>query len=381
MRNDRTVAWLWLASFLLAGTVGAAMAFSWRTNIYYRGSAAMRDVTVFDAALADHHLSILWLGDTMLGDALEQHLEREGYSWPFEHVKEFLTGDFIIANAEAPITARTVHWNPDQRWSYHAHPASAVAIAETGIHALGLANNHTLDRGPDGLLETLEHARAAGLLTIGAGATIHDAEAPLLVRSGVGTVGIVAIGEDPGRRRSAAPDTVGIFALNRTYIHRGIQLARRAGADWVVAYVHWGKNYSGIDEQQRIWARLFADAGYDLVVGHHPHVVQPIEFIDGMPVVYSLGNFIFGTRGRYTEDLPGYSLMLTTEVGAQGPERLRLRCILADNKRVHFQPRPCAAEMADSLLRSLHVDLTMEGGTGVLPWSARRRAPFTLGRR
>jgi hypothetical protein len=182
----------------------------------------------------------------------------------------------------------------------------------------------------------------------------------------------VALGEDPGRRRTAAPDTVGIGGLSRTWICRGARLARRAGADWLVAYVHWGENYKSVTDQQRMWARVFAEAGYDLVVGHHPHIVQPIEIIDGVPVIYSLGNFVFGTPGRYTSSQPGYGLMLTSEFGHQGPERLRLRCIVTDNKRVNFQPRPCAPEEADSLLRSLHPKIHMEGEIGVLSWTPRR---------
>jgi poly-gamma-glutamate capsule biosynthesis protein CapA/YwtB (metallophosphatase superfamily) len=374
MTNPRVVAHLWLLAASAAGGVGFSWTLGPGASIHDVWDSERGDTPTIVLPAADQRMTVLWLGDTFLGDAPQEHLDREGYDWPFQHVRRFMTADVIIANAEAPVTLRTEHAIADQRWTYSMQPAAMAALAGIGIDVIGLANNHVLDRGLGGFEETLAQAADAGILTIGAGATIREAERPLIIRSTLGTVGVVALGEDYGRRRSAAPDTSGILPLNRLWVNRGIQLARKAGADWVVAYVHWGENYRGLNARQRAWAQVFADAGYDLVIGHHPHVVQPVEVIDGMPVVYSLGNFVFGTNGRYTAERPGYGLMVTSEVGRRGPERLRIRCIVTDNRRTAFQPTPCPREEADSVLRSLGPAVRVEGTAGVVDWQGRRRA-------
>ena len=87
-----------------------------------------------------------------------------------------------------------------------------------------------------------------------------------------------------------------------------------------------------------------------------------------MPVVYSLGNFVFGTPGRFTGAAPGVGLMATTAFGPDGIEELRLHCIRTNNAEVGFQPRPCTPAQADEVLRTVHPDIAVEDGVGVLPW-------------
>lgn len=372
MRTRGASLWLSVLGILVLATVVVGITFDWGYSVHSPWSFRAHDPPSVQLAAEDGRVSMLWVGDVLLGDAAQELLDEHGYDWPFEHLRGVIADNFVIANAEAPITPRTEHWNPDQLWTYNADPASADALARNGIEALGLANNHMLDRGPEGLAETVAHARAAGLLTFGAGMNIAEAELPLFVRTPVGTIGVVALGEDPRRRRTAAPDTAGIFALDRVWLRRGMRLAKRGGADWVIAYVHWGQNYRGVNDIQRRWARALAAAGYDLVVGHHPHIVQPIEYVDGVPVVYSLGNFIFSTPGRYTEQYPGYGLLLSTHFTAEGPQRLQIRCIITDNKRIDYQPRLCPLPEAEAVLTSLHEDVVMEGEIGVLPWPVRQ---------
>lgn len=315
---------------------------------------------------------ILWAGDTLLADAAQPLLDRRGYDWPFARLAGAPQADFTLINLEGPITIETEPWDPDQRWSYQARPAAAQALADAGIDAAGLANNHALDRGPQGLTDTRETLAAVGIASFGGG---RDAAAkqPLLIETPHGIVGVVGFGPDKGFGRLASAARTGWLAPTATAVRRGIALAHQAGARWVVAFVHWGENYAPIDAEQRRTAARFAAAGYDLLVGHGSHTAQPIELLPAgpdrtMPALYSLGNFVFGTPGRYTTAVPGVSLLLTTVVGPNGLQA-ELRCLLTNNDEVAFQPRLCPSTQARQVLGALHPDIELEEDIATLRWN------------
>ena len=313
----------------------------------------------------DSPFEIVWGGDLLLGDAAEPLLEEHGLSWPFDRIAGLLDADYLVANAEGPITSVNEPFFPDQEFSYNAQPPVAEALAEVGFDALGLSNNHALDRGPEGLTDTIRHVTDAGIQVFGAGA-LTEAEAPLMVETPHGAVAILGFGEAWHYGSPAGEDELGTVAINPESVARGHRLAQDAGADWVIAFVHWGENYAGVTEDQRLAAQLLADAGYDLVIGHHPHIVQEVEILDGMPVLYSLGNLAFGTPGRFEAGAEGYGLIARTGFGPDGGMDIRLDCIVTDNEIVEFQPEPCAAAEARRLFSQLGSAVHIEGDTGVI---------------
>jgi poly-gamma-glutamate capsule biosynthesis protein CapA/YwtB (metallophosphatase superfamily) len=109
-----------------------------------------------------------------------------------------------------------------------------------------------------------------------------------------------------------------------------------------------------------------AAAGYDLVIGLHPHVAQPVEIVDGVPVVYSLGNYVFTTPGRFTDAAPGFGLIVTTEFRAGDRLTIRMRCIQTDNAVVSYQPRPCDPSQTRALLGSLNPKAVLRGDVAEL---------------
>jgi hypothetical protein len=315
----------------------------------------------------DGRVSIQFLGDTYLGDQIQTLSDQrgQGYDWAFEAVRSVLTADFIIANAESPISDRTEPWNPTKKFSHASRPAAADAMARAGIDAVTLANNHAYDTGPEGLADTMRHLEAAGIASVGAGLNLARAEQPLLLRTEYGTVGVISIGESFGHR--VTEDQGGTLVLGRETVQRGAALARAAGADWVVAAVHWGGNYAEIDDNQRLYAPEFAQAGYDLVIGHGPHRTQPIGYIGSMPVIYSIGNFVFGTNGRYAQfGAPGFGLSVNLELSADKAPQISLSCILTDNLTINFQTRPCTPELSAAFLPTLNSQLVVEGERGIL---------------
>lgn len=307
---------------------------------------------------------IVWVGDVLLADAAEPLFEAQGYGWPFEYLRDALAGDFAIGNAEGPITTRRARYFEDQRWSYNAQPEAADALAQVGFGALSLANNHAFDRGPDGLADTVEHFRRVGIQAFGAGQDIDEAATPLLIRSPYGSVAVLAFSEGGAARPPAGPGEFGILQIDPTAMASYRARALEAGARWVVAYVHWGANYAPIRASQRRFASAFAEAGYDLVIGHHPHVPQPVEVVQGMPVLYSLGNFTFGARGRFSRDFPGYGLVAKTILDASGLRTIELTCIVTHNAVVAFQPRPCSEQEAQDVIGGLGPSVTWRDGKG-----------------
>lgn len=316
-----------------------------------------------DAAPA---FDIVWVGDILLGDAAQEHLDANGYDWPFEHLAAVMDGDYLIGNGEGPITTLTEPHFPQQQFEYNADPRAADALAAVGFDAIGLSNNHVLDRGSDGFADTVRHLSEAGIRPFGAG-LLEEAEAPLIVSTPHGSVAILGFGERWNFGAVGSSTTVGTIPLSPETIQRGHDLATDAGARWLVAYVHWGENYEEVNEAQREAAGLFAEAGYDLVIGHHPHVVQGVEVIDGMPVLYSVGNFTFGTPGRFDEDAPGYGLVVRTSFGTDDEIAVEVSCIVTDNDRVQFQPHPCSMAEARKVYSGLGATVTVrDDGTAAL---------------
>ena len=308
-----------------------------------------------------------WLGDTLLGDAAQSLIDREGFRAPLAAVRRLLTGDVILANSEAPLTRIRREWGPHKPYSYRAAPASAAALADAGVRVMSLANNHSLDRGPEGLRDTQANFAAVGVLTLGAGDDVGAAQRPLLIHARGHVIAVVGFAEDYGRRSVATARRGGVSTLSPNAIRTAFQNARSAGADDVIAFVHWGDNYLPVRRAQRRMAAQFAAAGYRMVVGHGPHIVQPLDFIARMPVLYSVGNFVFGSPGRFAQSgTSGRGLSALTQMHDDGSITLTLHCILTDNAQVRFVPRSCSVEQTRALMREVHADIVMDGDAGVL---------------
>jgi poly-gamma-glutamate capsule biosynthesis protein CapA/YwtB (metallophosphatase superfamily) len=311
---------------------------------------------------------IVWVGDVLLASSARPHLEEHGYDWPFAHLGPLLNADYRIGNAEGPITECTVRHSPEQRWSYRSNPVAAAALARAGFDAMGLSNNHAYDRGPVGLMDTIRHLRSAGVAPFGAGLA-PEATAPLLVPTPFGQVGVVAFGKPGEQSLDAGPEVPGTVTLSYPAVALGRELALAAGARWVVAFVHWGRNYLPVSAGQREAAAALADMGFDLVIGTGAHVPQPVEVIGGMPVLFCLGNFTFGSKGRFTDEAPGFGLVARTSFDDSGLAGIELRVINTDNREVAFQPRPCDEATAAAVLSGLGPDVTVVGGTGLVSCS------------
>lgn len=271
--------------------------------------------------------------------ALDSYFDKVGWLWA--------GADEVVANYEGTLTTRRKPRKVDGRrkpW-YHRSPAAVAGVLRRlNITAVGLANNHALDFGLPGLRDTLHSFRQARVATFGAGGGPKEAAQPLRVKTPGGVVAVLGFqhSDNPG---TAGEETGGILRATKSEIAAAAAAARRSGARWLVAFVHWGSNYvKSVSKQQGRLARRFAAEGFSLVVGHGPHVVQPMRSISGTRVVYSLGNSVFSTPGRFWRSRalrPGIGWVLQTRWGEGGLEHISPRCILTDNFKVHLTPRLC----------------------------------------
>jgi poly-gamma-glutamate synthesis protein (capsule biosynthesis protein) len=366
-RDQRLIGWFAVLASLAAGlvsvgTVGVA-------------PPAIQVVSRNVAVGPDGVLSVQFVGNTMVGGPLQPVIDQHGYDFPFATVRASTqAADFVVAAAEAPITEGVEPSGPPTR-SLTSRPQAAAALARAGVDALTLVSGQVFDTGPKGLADTIANAESAGLATFGAGPDLTRAQQPLLLRTEVGTIGVVGIGDSGhDRARDFVP---GMMVLNPETIIRERDLARAAGADWVVAVVHWGPNYETVQPEQRYWAKLFADAGYDLVIGSGPRITQPIEVMGAMPVVFSLGNFVYGTKGRFEElEDRGRGLAIGLELAPHQAPQVTVRCLVADNRLTGFQPTYCDAQQSAAFLPVLG-DLRLQGDRAVLAheFRARREVP------
>ena len=168
---------------------------------------------------------------------------------------------------------------------------------EMGIDLVTLANNHALDFGTDALVDTLDTLDQAGILHVGAGRNLDEAKEPVIAELKGMKIGFIGasrvIPETSWNATSTKPGMLVTYdpALTVQEIEKLDEVC-----DYVVVYVHWGiERAEHPEEYQRTMGRQYIDAGADLVVGSHPHVLQGIEYYEGKPIVYSLGNFVFGS--------------------------------------------------------------------------------------
>ena len=245
--------------------------------------------------------SLIVGGDVMLGGRMRKVIAEHGTDHPFEAVRPLLAhASNALANLEGPFARHA--GKVDRTYSYRVHPRLAHTLKAAGLNVMQLANNHLMDCGAGGVLETLAAVQNAGILPLGGGRDTESAHRPVIL-SDERNMRIGLLGYYWNRRCAAMGHLPGGAMDTPERIERDIK-ALRERADRVVVSFHWGipydKNPSNNDREKARWA---IDCGADVVVGHHPHVLQPIEVYRGCPIYYSVGNFAFGSGNSKAEGM------------------------------------------------------------------------------
>jgi hypothetical protein len=243
-------------------------------------------------------LSFIGGGDVMLGGRARKAVEEFGIDYSLAAVQPLLAlSPIVMANLEGPFAADAQR--VDRQFSYRVKPRLAAALPRAGVNVVTLANNHLLDCDRDGVTETMETLREVGVSVAGAGANGIAAHAPVIMDSHGKRVGMLAY---YWNRRCAATNKLPGSAMDPPEALEEDIRSLRARADRIVVTFHWGIPYDRTPSaQDRAKARFAVDCGADVVIGHHPHVLQPFEIHKGRPIFYSVGNFAFGSGNSHAE--------------------------------------------------------------------------------
>ena len=337
-------------------------------DLFARGElgARLRD-------LDDPPLSVIAAGDTMIGGRTKPVLARYGSEHLFKFVRPVLRrAAIVLGNLEGPLTVEAKRM--PRNYSYRVDARLALTLRRAGFRVLTLANNHLLDCGRRGVLETLAALRRVGITPIGAGEDERVAHAPAIREAGGLEIGFLGY---YWNRRTAARGSLPGSAMDPPQALEADIGSLRGQVDRIVVTFHWGVPYAREPSpEERARARLAIDCGADAVIGHHVHVLQPFEIYRDRPIFYGIGNFAFGSGNSKAEGVL---------VGLRFEDRrtqLLVYPLYVKNRdpRVDYQPKVLRGAGARHVLRRLAELSGPDGerlvvedfrGTLDLPWAPR----------
>ena len=234
-----------------------------------------------------------------------------------------VNNEFTYTNRGTPLTNKT--------FTFRANPDNVSIMQDMGVDIVSLANNHASDYGEVSLLDTLDTLEGADIPYVGAGRNLEEASKVVYFQNGDIKIGIVSATEV---ERLASPDTKGAtentpgtFRCFQNDDLEAVIKEAKQNCDFLIVYVHWGtESTDQIDWSQPGQAEDFVAAGADVIIGAHPHVLQEIAYVNGVPVFYSLGNYWFNSKNLD-------SCLVTLEIGKDGLVSMRfIPCITSGSK-------------------------------------------------
>jgi cyanophycin synthetase len=341
----------------------------------------------------------LFAGDIGFGESFVHHprvtqlqsqLEGHGHESCLERLSGLLeSADYRVGNLKVPL-----HWRSDPAlrgrkrglvWSDADRTVAALRHAR--FDAVGLANNHALDCGAEGLFASTEQLDAAGIAAFGAGSDERIAEKPLIFRFDVNgspmSVVVFAGFQYSDRyaqryRWYATAQRSGVARLSPKRIAAMVDRLRDdLPAPIFVVYPHWGESYAPVTPGQEAAADALLDAGADIILGHGTHAIQPAEIRRNRPVVYGMGNFAWNAPGQFRKrGAPPYGLVGMLDIASAEDVALRLYPIVTDNHRTRFRNRPVRApeieDVADLLATRFGARPSYAGEPGAFHFSLRK---------
>ncbi len=322
-------------------------------------------------------LTLSFVGDILLASTVGDLIAREGPMAPWEGVAEVLkASDFTAGNLECSV-GTSGEPTPGKTYTFRADPKSLEGLVDSGFDLVSLANNHSLDFGVTCLLETVENVRQAGIIPIGAGKDEKAARnGYILEKNGIRVGFLATTMVIPQGSWAATPTSPGLAV---DYSDWSINIQNQitdvaAQTDIVCVLIHWGEERKTVPET---WVKkmegILKSAGADIVIGHHPHVLQGFNYDGKTLTAYSLGNFVFTTR----PDIPACQIgaILNVTVSKDGIQEARViptkilwgrTVLLADAEKSNAlaglatlsRPFRCDIETTGSILPIQFTDMT-----------------------
>lgn len=290
---------------------------------------------------------LLFSGDIYMSDYVTRQYDNSGIDGILskELQEEFRTADIAMVNQEFTFSTGGTKAR-DKQYTFRVNPKYVKAFQDMGIDIVTLANNHSMDFGEEALIDSFTTLNNAGILYSGAGNNLSEARDIKYIEIQDKTFAYLSASRViPETGWNAGANKAGMLTTyDPANLVEDIKAAKE-NSDFVVVYVHWGiERAAKPEEYQRNLGKAYIDAGADLVVGSHPHVLQGIEYYNGKPIVYSLGNFIFYNAIAQTA-------VLKVTVNEQNEAVLKLLPAKAENARTSFVT-------TDNLVKNFYKSMT-----------------------
>jgi poly-gamma-glutamate synthesis protein (capsule biosynthesis protein) len=312
----------------------------------------------------DPTVTLMFGGNVNLLDALGASAGND-YHWAFANMDEYRQADVAMVNLENPLT-RSKLGSGKKQLNFKADPESVKVLTAGGVDIVNLANSHAMDYAEPGLVETMNTLDNSGIQHQGAGRDIKEARRPDIIE--VKGQRIAYLGYYDADLHAADQGKAGTNARRNNRVAEDIR-ALRGQVDWIIVNYHWGVELADYPGDWQIdLARFTIDQGADLVVGHHPQVLQGAEIYKGRPIVYSLGNFIFGPNARRDYDTAVLKVSLKDR-------NMKVEFLPVEVKK--FQPKVVKGAAADRILK--HVEQISSIFDRPMRSSVVLEAPMNLG--
>jgi poly-gamma-glutamate capsule biosynthesis protein CapA/YwtB (metallophosphatase superfamily) len=314
--------------------------------------AALLLALVSSAASAQESIRVVHVGDINLARTVARRYILGGRGAEvFAGTQDYLrTADIAIGNLESVLIDRGAATDSAGSVVFAGPSEGARLLRDAGLDIIVTANNHAWDLGLSGLLESRTHLSAAGLQHTGTGPTLDDAWRPAIVRAKGITVAVFSLAtifNNEGLGIEGHPAECCVAWGDTLRLRAAAQAARDSlGAHVVLVSIHHGTEYVGVPRRaEREFARALARTGVDAVIGHHPHVPQGVERVGGVPVIHSLGNFVFLQNRPWTR----VGFIAELEIGTD-------RSVMVTMRPVAATFTPTFLRGADSVAAMRHLD-------------------------
>lgn len=304
---------------------------------------------VLFSVCGDNNVTISLVGDILLDRGVEKVIQEHGADYPYSRVKSIVSkSDMAMGNLECPLTLEGIPVLKNRNIVFNADPANAYSLKKAGFDILNLANNHVMDYGSKGLLNTVIFLEKQGIATVGAGRNKDEAHKPAFIKKGLLTVGFISFSAFPAEGYFYFEEKPDVAYVDIDSIRSEIEVAREQ-CDFLIASFHWGREYDlYVSKAQRELAHHVIDSGADIIVGHHPHVLQGIESYKGKLIFYSLGNFVFDRQWQRGTDESVIINISVSRAGLEGVEIIPL-------KIKECQPAELKGEFSQQVLNRIEV--------------------------
>ena len=238
-------------------------------------------------------ITMTFVGDIMFDRGVKRTVKNHlqgSYDGLYANASYLTDVDIAFANLEGPVG--TSGYNVGSRFSFHMEESGLRAMKTAGFDIVSFANNHVGDYTVEAFLETLDLLKKLEIRYSGAGKTSGEVFAPTIIEVRGTRIGFLSASDVGPTWLNVTEKSPGIALMRDPQLIQSIGEAKKS-VDVLVLSLHWGNEYSPASAEQIKYAHTFIDAGVDIIVGHHPHVIQKVEVYKGKPIFYSLGNFIF----------------------------------------------------------------------------------------